>query len=429
MEDWNDWPPPPQREPSDGPRHWNMTRASGPDSTSPSTGPRLFDAETPVSHGPLFAAPKPRRTVVQRILVPAIVFAVAAGLVGLAAGRQLAPTAGSSATATSVQPVAVAGTTLSAAEVAAVANKVSPGVVDVNTVLSYQSAKSEGTGIVLNSSGLVLTNNHVIAGSTSISAVDVGNGQTYPAYVVGYDRSSDVAVIQLEGASGLTVAPLGNSSTLKVGQSVVGIGNAGGVGGQPSTAAGWITALHQITNASEPTFGTTEHLVGLIQSNAPIRSGDSGGPLADKSGTVVGMDTAADASWNQGYSIPINTALAIVHAINSKSSSPSIHLGETGFLGITVQPVSTTGPVTPAGSSHSKGLAIVSAVPGGPASAAGLVQGDIINSISGFPVTSANELFDALGRFHPGDTVTVNWSDPTGATHVSKMILATGPAA
>ena len=251
-----------------GHRHWNMTRASGPDSTSPSTGPRLFDAETPVSHGPLFAAPKPRRTVVQRILVPAIVFAVAAGLVGLAAGRQLAPTAGSSATATSVQPVAVAGTTLSAAEVAAVANKVSPGVVDVNTVLSYQSAKSEGTGIVLNSSGLVLTNNHVIAGSTSISAVDVGNGQTYPAYVVGYDRSSDVAVIQLEGASGLTVAPLGNSSTLKVGQSVVGIGNAGGVGGQPSTAAGWITALHQITNASEPTFGTTEHLVGPVGEKA-----------------------------------------------------------------------------------------------------------------------------------------------------------------
>ncbi|MGZ6840495.1 MAG: S1C family serine protease, partial [Frankiaceae bacterium] len=121
---------------------------------------------------------------------------------------------------------------------AAIAAAVSPGIVDINTTLGYRGAQAAGTGMVLTSSGEVLTNNHVIEGATSITATDVGSGQTYTASVVGYDPSEDVAVLQLTGASGLQTVTIGDSSAVRVGQRVVGIGNAGGTGGTPSYAGG-----------------------------------------------------------------------------------------------------------------------------------------------------------------------------------------------
>src|SRR5262249_58525303 len=123
-----------------------------------------------------------------------------------------------------------------------IAAKVSGALVDINVTFAYQGAGA-GTGIVVSSSGEVLTNNHVINGATRITATDVGNGRTYDATVVGYDPSHDIAVLQLKGASGLATATLGNSSKLSVGDPVVGVGNAGGVGGTPSSAGGKVTAL------------------------------------------------------------------------------------------------------------------------------------------------------------------------------------------
>ena len=122
-------------------------------------------------------------------------------------------------------------------DVSAIAAKVDPGLVDINTTLGYQSEQAAGTGIVLTSSGEILTNNHVIDGATTISATDVGNGKTYSASVVGYDRSSDVAVLQLHNASGLQTASIDNSSNVAVGENVVGVGNTGGTGGTPDR--GW----------------------------------------------------------------------------------------------------------------------------------------------------------------------------------------------
>ena len=124
-------------------------------------------------------------------------------------------------------------------------------MVDINTTLGYQSEQAAGTGIVLTSSGEILTNNHVIDGATTISATDVGNGKTYSASVVGYDRSSDVAVLQLHNASGLQTASIDNSSNVAVGENVVGVGNAGGTGGTPSVAGGTVTALNQSITASD----------------------------------------------------------------------------------------------------------------------------------------------------------------------------------
>jgi len=177
-----------------------------------------------------------------------------------------------------------------------IASRVDPGLVDVTSTLGYQGATAKGTGIVLTSNGEVLTNNHVVNGATSVSVTDIGNGKTYKATVVGYDQSHDVAVLQLSGASGLTTAATGNSSTVKVGDNVVGLGNAGGADGTPSVAAGTVTALNQSITASDEGSGSSEQLSGLIQTNANIQPGDSGGPLVNSYGQIIGMDTAASSS-------------------------------------------------------------------------------------------------------------------------------------
>ena len=154
---------------------------------------------------------------------------------------------------------------------------------------------------MLSSNGVILTNNHVIDGATSISVTDIGNHKTYTASVVGYDRTKDIAVLQLHNASGLQTATLGNSSNASVGEDVVGVGNAGGTGGTPSAAGGTVTALNQSITASDDGDGTSEQLSGLIETNADIQPGDSGGALVDTSGDVLGIDTAA----SPGLLVPI----------------------------------------------------------------------------------------------------------------------------
>jgi S1-C subfamily serine protease len=299
--------------------------------------------------------------------------------------------------------------------------------VDVNTTLSYLSEQAAGTGIVLTGGGEVLTNNHVIDGATNISVTDLGNGRVYAATVVGYDRSSDIAVLQLQGASGLKVASLGDSSTVRVGEAVVGIGNAGGAGGTPSVAGGSVTALHQSITASEQDGGNPENLTGLIEVNADIQPGDSGGPLVDTGGKVVGMDTAASAGFSfqttgtDGYAIPINSAVAIARKITSGDASATVHVGPTAFLG--VQVVSTQ-----SGSSPSGALIRV-VVPGTPAASAGLAAGDVITSLGGKTVDSAPALTALMQSHHPGERVHVSWSDSTGRRHGTTLQLANGPPA
>ena len=133
---------------------------------------------------------------------------------------------------------------------AQIPSKVDPGLVDIVTNLGYQNGQAAGTGMVLTSSGEVLTNNHVIRGATQIKATDVGNGRTYTAKVVGYDETDDVAVLQLQGASGLpTVTP--SSASVGVGDKVVALGNAEGKGGTPSKAVGKVTGLGRTITASD----------------------------------------------------------------------------------------------------------------------------------------------------------------------------------
>lgn len=309
---------------------------------------------------------------------------------------------------------------------------------DINTQLGAPNAQAAGTGIVLEASGEVLTNNHVINGATSISVTDVGNGQTYPATVVGYDRSHDIAVLQLQGAAGLQTASIGDSSGVVVGDQIAAIGNAGGRGGTPSITGGTVSALNQTVTISDDTGGS-EQLAGLIQVAADVQPGDSGGPLVNTAGQVIGVDTAGSAgsrlqpSGAVGLAIPINDAIAISTQIEAGSASATIHIGPSGILGVLVQQPSPPARLgqhrrfrtrqRPAAS----GALIAGVTPGSPAEQSGLVTGDVIVSLDGAAVDSPATLTTALATHHPGDSVQLVWVDPSGQQHTATVQLAAGP--
>jgi S1-C subfamily serine protease len=332
------------------------------------------------------------------------------------------------------------------ADVASVAAKVDPGLVDINSTLSYQSARGAGTGIVLTANGEVLTNNHVVDGATRITATDIGNGRTYTATVVGYDPSRDISVLQLRGASGLKTATLGNSSKAAVGEAVVGIGNAGGAGGVPSTAGGSIIALNQSITASDDFESSSEHLSGLIETNAPIQPGDSGGSLVNSAGQVVGMDTAASAGFSfqssatQAYAIPINQAVATAEEIEAGRASATLHVGATAFLGVAISALPSTDGLgsglgfagagsTSGAAANVSGLTVSDVVNGDPAQRAGLAAGDVITSFDGKRVGSEKALTDLMLVEHPGDKITLGWTAPRGSSHTTTVDLASGPPA
>ena len=223
---------------------------------------------------------------------------------------------------------------------AAIAAKVDPAVVDINTVVG--SSQAAGTGMILTSSGEVLTNDHVVHLSTSISVTVQGRAQRYSAHVIGVDQSADVALLQIEGVSGLPTVKLASSSSLAVGDAVVAIGNALGAGGTPRATQGTITALDQSITAGEG-GSQSEQLTGMIQSDAVIYPGDSGGPLVNASGQVVGMTTAGQpqgfrsSASTVGYAIPADHALSVVNRLRAREQASDLTYGQVGYLGVSVQ--------------------------------------------------------------------------------------------
>jgi S1-C subfamily serine protease len=351
--------------------------------------------------------------------------------------RRRAPLALTAAVALAIGAGAAWAATASGAAATAlttsqIVSRTDGAVVDVVSTLGNQNGTASGTGIVLTANGEVLTNNHVINGATSIKVRDVGNGQAYSASVVGYDASHDVAVIQLQGASGLQTANLGDSSTVTVGDKVVAIGNAGGQDGTPSVATGRVTALHQSITASDESSGTAENLTGLIRTDANIQPGDSGGPLVSASGRVVGIDTAASSgsvqlnssATTQAFTIPINEALSIARQIEAGTASSTVHIGATGLLGVEIASASQQ-LGNPAGS----GAELAGVAPGSGAANAGLAAGDVITAVGGHSVGSASDVRSALNGYHPGDKVGVTWTDQAGQSHSATVVLGSGPAA
>jgi S1-C subfamily serine protease len=304
------------------------------------------------------------------------------------------------------------------------------GVVVIDTNLGYQSAAGAGTGMVLTSSGTVLTNNHVIAGATRIRVVIPNTGRSYAGKPVGYDKSRDVAVIQLQGASNLKTISVGDASKLTIGAKVTAVGNAGGTG-RITSLHGTVTGLGRSITASSGDGSSAERLTGLVETNTPVRPGDSGGPLLDTNGRVVGMDTAAStgsdspfssSTASDAYAIPIARALTIAKQIAAGQSSATVHVGPTPFLGVQVGPVPSD-----AFGSTSAGAYIAGVVSDGPAAKAGLAAGDVITAINGRAISTPTKVSTILLSKKPGTVITVRYLDETGTAHVVRVTLGTGP--
>ncbi|HEY2239733.1 MAG TPA: trypsin-like peptidase domain-containing protein [Streptosporangiaceae bacterium] len=370
-------------------------------------------------------------------------------------------------------PAGSAGT----AAVRQAVNRVGPGVVLINSTLQYSSEAAAGTGMVINADGLVLTNNHVIAGSTKLTAKVTATGQTYPATVVGYDKTGDVALLRLQGASGLKTVPLGNSTTVRTGTAVVALGNAQGQGAVVP-ATGQVTGLNRtITASDQGGTASSETLHGMIQTNADIQPGDSGGPLSNSASQVIGMDTAAQSvsSGEQqrsaaGFAIPINTALSVARQIAAGQASSTIAIGYPPFVGILIGSSTSSNPQTQAqqqeqqngfgdgtggfggyngfggsGSTPhcytsntgltvpstiapaSSGTLIDGVICGSPAATAGITAGSVITAVNGQQAGAPSHLTGILAQFRPGQTISVTWVSPSGKQSTSQLRLAQGP--
>jgi S1-C subfamily serine protease len=360
------------------------------------------------------------------LLAAATALVLAAAAIGATAGNALARRSTTSAISPTSSVVTPAPGGVTSVNDAAIAAKINPGVVDVSTVLGYQNGAAAGTGMVISSSGEVLTNHHVVAGATKITVRVNGTGPSYPATVVGIDPTDDVALLQVQGVSNLKTVPLGDSGKVTVGDRVVAIGNALGREGPPSVTDGTVTDLNQSITASDVGGGNAENLTGLIQTDAPLQPGDSGGPLVDASAQVIGMNTAASAGTrfssgsSVGFAIPINHALAIAAQIRAGQASATVHIGASPFLGV---------QIAAAGAGSGSGAAVAGVEAGTPAASAGLAAGARIVSVDGHTVTSPSDLTAQIGPHHPGDTITVGWVDQNGRNHTAAVKLAIGPVA
>ncbi|HEX6786290.1 MAG TPA: trypsin-like peptidase domain-containing protein, partial [Acidimicrobiales bacterium] len=298
------------------------------------------------------------------------------------------------------------------------------GVVDIDTQLGFDSGRAAGTGMVISKDGEVLTNAHVISGATNIKATVVTTGKTYTATVLGSDTTRDIALLKLQDASNLETVALGDSSSVQTGDAITAVGNAGGVGGEPSVSPGQVTALNQSITVNDASNGDQGQLSELIQTDASLEPGDSGGPMYDANGKVIGINTAADAGrFRQGsqesYAIPIDTAESIADQIRSGKGSDTIQIGVKGFLGVQVATSADAGQ---------SGALIDRVLDGTPAASAGLQQGDLITGVDGQNVDSNDALTAGLHGHHAGDKVKLTWTDPSGASHTATITLAEGPA-
>ena len=311
-----------------------------------------------------------------------------------AAPSTTAPASGSGSSAAPVQGAAL--------DVKGILAKVEPSVVDI--VASSRRETGEGTGIIISPDGYILTNAHVVSGATKVSVSTAASSKALTATVVGADESHDVALIKVDGGSGLPAAELGRSADVKVGDDVVAIGNALGLRGDPTVTRGIVSALNR----------TVENLTGMIQTDAAINPGNSGGPLVNSAGQVIGINTAvaADGAQNIGFAIPIDKARDLADRLKT-GQGPA----PTAFLG-----VSTTET-----SDGSAGAMVVSVVSGGPAQRGGIGVGDLIVTFDGKPVSGADGLSGLVQGRRPGDTVQVV-VERNGSSRTVSVTLGTKPA-
>jgi S1-C subfamily serine protease len=404
-----------------------------------------------------------RRTLIALLLAT---LGVAVGLGGIALLHSTAPSdstplAGGEGTPGTAAAARAAGSNRPLSN-RAVYDLIRPSVVDVTATLGYDDETASGTGFFVSPrDGLVLTNNHVIRDATSVTVSLPGTQRSYQAQIVGVDTSADIAVLRITPLPGAPSAPIGDSATVAVGTTVVAIGNRAGADGAPVLAPGVISATGRTISAADGASGFTETLHNMLQTTAKIQPGDSGGPLADSAGAVIGVDTAAGTGGAEaGYAIPINVAIAAERQIVLGHAGPDIVLGVGGFLGVIVPSTTAASPRAQAAEERSLGRApadaaaqrgclpteagagVPSAVApvdsgalvdgvlcGTAADAAGLTAGDVIINADGRAVSSPDELTAIVNACRPGSVVEVTWVSPADATRTSRVRLDSAPAA
>lgn len=288
------------------------------------------------------------------------------------------------------------------------------GLVRIQTSIDFGEGAAAGTGMILTSDGEVVTNHHVVEDATSIKVTVMSTGRTYTATVIGTDAKSDVAVLQLRGASGLSTVAT-DTGSVATNDAVTAVGDADGTS-TFTAAPGTVTGLNRsITTEAEDNV-PAEHLTGMIQITADVISGDSGGATY-RNGKVVGMTAAASTGGGSvdGYVIPISTVLSIASDIENHVSSSAYSYGYPAFLGI--------------GLDDSTGTTVQEVYAGSAAAGAGIVRGDAITRVGTTPVSTAAGLEKAMKAYSPGERATVTWTTAAGATRSATVTLGTGPVA
>ena len=332
---------------------------------------------------------------------------VVLAVTGVFAGGTPGRSPSGSAAATAARAPAVAGQapgragaqgtsptgTASALDIRAVLRAVEPGVAVITDFSAGSTgdtqASGQGTGMVLDTQGDVLTNAHVVTGATTLSVQVFGHPSIYQAKVLGVDTADDVAVIQIQNPGKLTPIPLGSSAGVQVGDPVVAIGNALGLApGGPTVTSGIISGLGRSLSTN------TERLTGLLQTDAALNPGNSGGPLADASGKVIGMNTAVSTDGQGvGFAIPIDKITPLIDQLKKGNTAAR----PQGFLGVSLS-TATSG-----------GAQITAVSAGTPAAAAGLQVGDVITSIDSQAITSSGDAADYITSQTPGTKVTIHY--------------------
>ena len=307
------------------------------------------------------------------------------------------------------------------------------GLVLIDTEVEFGTAEAAGTGMVIDSDGIVVTNHHVVAGSTDVTVTDPTTDTTYTAEVLGYDATTDVAVLQLDGASGMATITA-DTDPVAVGQQITTVGNAEG-GGQLVSSTGKITATSQNITVSEDD-GTSADLTDLIAVNASMVPGDSGGALLDAESEVVGMNVAGSTNTrvsSVGYAIPISSVLQVADTVLAGTTTDTVSLGRTGAIGVQVSTQTATSRTGRASQSivgnSQAGVAIVGVIEGGPADIAGVTSGSTLTSIDGETLGSQADLSAILASHQAGDRVNLTWTDISGRSHTASITLTEAPLA
>ncbi len=306
------------------------------------------------------------------------------------------------------------------ADVQEVLAKVLPAVVSIDTetfqgqsLFSGSFVEGAGTGMIITPGGEVLTNNHVVAGASTVTVTLYGQTTPRPAKVIGTDPTDDLALVQIEGVSDLPTVVLGNSARAEVGDSVLAIGNALALAGGPTVTEGIISAENRQLSAVDPLTSTPEHLFGLIQTDAAINPGNSGGPLVDSAGHVIGINTAVAASpsgnapaQDIGFAIAIDTAKPLIPLLARGGTGPVAPHPGGAYLGVVVSTV-TPAVAKADGLSVDSGALVAQVIPGGPAYQAGIQVGDVITRVDAMPISSASALIREMLTLHAGERVSV----------------------